>query len=573
MLADGGGPAMPVTPVGLVRWVLGRQRGRVVVGAVAGIAWMGSIALLPVALGGAIDGAVDGGSGSDVARWCTVLAAIVVAEAVAGVVRHRTAVLLYIRTRWLVERLLTRRVLDPRGGVDGEAGSLLSRAQTDAQAIGGISDLMCRGSGAVVTFLAVGIGMLLASPTLGLVVLVGLPPCLLVLAPLWRPYDRRATEQQARMADATSVAADSLAGLRVVKGLGGEPAVRGWFASSTAGVQASAVSLARLGSAWTALSGVIPGVFLAVVLWVGGRQVVDGALAPGELVTFTGLAVFLAIPLSTFAEVGDVWASGIAGARRVADVLNTAPAVDDDGAEGRPPVGGVVFDGVSHNRLDRFDLAVGDDEMVGVACTDSAAATALADLLARRVDPRRGVVAVGGVDVRSIPLHVLRAHAAVDDGHHPWLADGTLGDNVALGAPGVTDDRLVDALVVAAADELAARPAGVREQVGEGGSSLSGGQRQRVAMARAVAADAAVLVLDDPTSALDTVTEARFAERLAAARAGRATVILTVSPTVLAACDRVAFVADGRVAATASHAELLETTPAYRNLVAPEVDV
>ncbi|MGQ0680468.1 MAG: ABC transporter transmembrane domain-containing protein [Actinomycetota bacterium] len=144
-----------------------------------------------------------------------------------------------IRTRWLLERLLTRRVLDPAGFVPkGDTGSadpgrLLSLATSDASRVGGIADLMCRGSGALVSFLAVGIGMLYASPLLGMLVLLGLPPCMLILAPLWRPYEEQAAAQQASLAAASSVASDAVAGLRVVKGLGAEPQVRKWFGDAS----------------------------------------------------------------------------------------------------------------------------------------------------------------------------------------------------------------------------------------------------------------------------------------------------------------------------------------------------
>lgn len=566
------GPRHPVTGGGIVRWVLGRQRASIALGALAGIVWMGAIALVPVALGGAIDGAVQGGDGGDVALWAGVLAGVVLLEAGAAVVRHRAAVLLFARTRWLVERLVTRRVLDPQGGPDRDPGDLLSRARNDAQAVGVIADLMCRGTGAVVTFAAVGVGIVLISPLLGAIVLIGLPPCLLVLAPLWRPYERRAADQQTRMAAATSVAADSLAGLRTVKGLGGEPAVRGWFAAGTREVQHSAVSLARLAWAWNALSAVIPGVFLAAVLYLAGTQAADGELTTGGLVTLTGLAVFLAIPLSTLAEVGEVWASGLAGARRIAGVLTDPVAVPDPaGRAGTTDrevlLGGVVLDGVTYGPLTGLDLSVAAGELVGVACPRPEAATALADLLARRADPVAGTVAVGGSDVRTLAHDQVRAQVLVEDGHRAWLRDGTLGENLALAGPATPADRLVDALLTAAAEELLTRGDGLDAAIGDRGLALSGGQRQRVVLARAVAADPPVLVLDDPTSALDSVTEDRVARRLAAARTRSTTVVLTVSPTMLAACDRVVLLDDGRVVATGTHPDLLRSEARYRAAV------
>lgn len=575
VLADDEGPRAPVTAGRVVRWMLRRQRGRIAVGALAGIAWMGCIALLPVALGIAVNRIVDDSSAASVALVCALLGGVTLAQAGAGVVRHRSALLLYSRTRWLLERLLTRRVLDPRGGVDAEPGALLSLAEADAQRVGGIADLMCRGSGAVVSFVAVGVGMLVTSPLLGGLVLFGLPPCLLLLAPLWRPYDRRATEQQHRLADASAVAADITTGLRVVKGLGCEPGVRRWFLESTRLVRESAVSLARLDAAWKALSAAIPSLFLALTIWVGGHLALDGRLSPGALVSFTGLAVFLAIPLATFAEVGDVWATGWASARRIAHLLESPPAVDEgrhragDPAPVLPADASLRFEQVSHGPLRGLELDVRDGELLGVTTADPTVGSALRALVTRRADPSSGRVLVGGVDVRELTLDVVRAHVVTVDGHHPWLLDGTIADNIALGVPHANEEDLVRALFDAAGDDLLARRDGVELPIGERGRTLSGGQRQRVTVARALATSAPIVVLDEPTSALDVVTELRLLDRLVAARYGATTVLVTASAPALARCDRVVVIDGGRVRIQGRHEDLL-VDRAYRDLVAPE---
>jgi len=544
---------LPIGARALVMWALGAQRGWIMIGALAGIVWMSALAAIPVVLGVAIERGVVTGDARIVVWWVLALVGVVLVEAVAGVVRHHAAVRLYVRTRWLLEQQITRRVLDPGGGANDDAGSLVAHAENDAQKVGAIADLMCRGAGAVVTFVAVGVGMVLTSPLLGVIVLVGLPLSMGVLVPLWRPYSQRAVDQQATFAATSSTAADVLAGLRVVKGLGATATVRGWFATGVDDVERSAVRLARLTGAWQALTTVIPGVFLAVVLAVGGTLAVDGTLGVGELVAFTGVAVFLAIPLATLAEVGDVWASGLAGADRITSVLNEPIAVTDASTSATPPrSGGVVLDDVTCAPLRSLSLAIAEAEMVGVVCIDPPAADALVALLARRIEPDRGSILIGGVDVRTLSLDVSRSVVLVEVGHDPWLADASVADNVALGAPDASVGDIDAALWAAATEDVV-----VRGDVGDRGLSLSGGQRQRVAVARAVAADPLVLVLDDPTSSLDSITERRVIERVAATRRGRTTIVVSTSPTVLARCDRVVLIEAGAVARIGTHADLL----------------
>jgi ABC-type multidrug transport system fused ATPase/permease subunit len=206
--------------------------------------------------------------------------------------------------------------------------------------------------------------------------------------------------------------------------------------------------------------------------------------------------------------------------------------------------------------------------LVAIAAHDPGEATALADRLARFVASE---VTWGGVRLCDVRLDQVRARILVAD-HDSYLFAGPLRDILGT-RDGPDDDRVRAALHTASADDIVdALPAGLATEDGAHGWSLSGGERQRVRLARAQLAQPDVLVLVDPTSAVDAHTEARIAARLREARAGRTTVVFATSPLLLGQADLVAHLRDGRVVATGTHAELLAGDPGYRGLVSRDSD-
>lgn len=564
--ADTAGPTA-ATGQALVVWMLARHRGRIVVGAIAGIVWMGAGAVLPVALGAALDDAVRTGSPRAVVSWLIVLAATLAVQAVAAIARHHVALWLTHRSQWLLEQQLTCRVLDPRGGFNQPTGATVSLATSDTAAVAEIANLMCRGAGAVVTFTVVAVAMIVTEWRLGLLCVVGMPLALAALSPLWRPVRDRTSALQHRLAAASATAADTIGGLRVIKGLGAEKTARRWFRADADAVEVTALRASRLTNAWSAISTIVPGLVLAGVLWIAGPRVLDGGLSPGDLVAFTGLAAWLRNPLNTLSEVGQVWVSGMASAKRIAQRINTPRAVTDptDG----PALNGtaVRFDDVHHaDALRGASFTIGDGEHVAIVCANQRAAAAIVATLSRDVDVEQGTISVGGTDIAAVPLDAARCVIGVEP-HHSWLFAGTIADNLTLAAPDATPEVLTAALMAAAADDVLAGPDGLDRQLGERGAGLSGGQRQRVAIARRLVDNPAVVVLHDPTTALDTVTEQTLAERLQRHRQGHTTIILTASPTLTDACQRVILIDDGSVTATGTHRHLLATNSTYRTIL------
>jgi putative ABC transport system ATP-binding protein len=386
---------------------------------------------------------------------------------------------------------------------------------------------------------------------------------------LGKPLERRSGPEQERAAQASGVAADLVAGVRVLKGIGAEPAaVRRYTATSRAAL--AATLRANGAQAW--YSGAVlavNGLFLALVALVGGRLAAEGAITIGGLVSAVGLAQFLLGPLEIFGWVNGRFAQARASAARIAEVRSAAPAVSGGAAAVADGPGDLRIRGLRTPGLTvGLDLDVAAGETVGLVVPDPAVAAALLQVLGREQDPQAGSVELDGVDLAQVPPAAARA-AVIVAAHDARLFAGTVLENVLAGrsaGPGV-DPGVDRAMRAARADQVAdALPDGRDTEIAEQGSSLSGGQRQRVALARALAAQARVLVLHDPTTAVDAVTEARIAAGLREVRAGRTTLVLTTSPALLAAADRVV-VLDGARRAEGSHAELLHTDAAYRELV------
>jgi ABC-type multidrug transport system fused ATPase/permease subunit len=556
-LADAGTPDLR-SPLRFLLWVARGQLGMLAAGIFYGIVWMATLALVPALVGRAIDAVVAGADTGRLLAWSGLILAAGVAAAAAGILRHRAAVINWLAAAFRVQQLLVRQAGRLGGSLPRRVptGEVAAVGSHDAERIGGAIDIAARLSGALVSFVVVAVLMVRTSVTLGLVVVAGVPLLSAAVGPLLRPLHRRRARHRELVGDLTTVGADTVSGLRVLRGIGGEAAFSRRYAAASQEVRAAGVAAARVQSLLDAAEVALPGVFVVVVTWLGARLAVAGRISVGDLVAFYGYAAFLLLPVRTVIEGADKITRALVASRRAVEVLSLRPELAS-GSAAEPPPGSPLVDGPS-------GLVVRAGRLTAVVAGVPEQAAAIADRLGRFTDGDG--VRLGAVALADLPLEVVRRRILVSE-HDPRLFSGRLGGELdPTGAAPV--DRVLAAVHAAAADDvLEVLPGGLAAEVTERGRTFSGGQRQRLVLARALVADPEILVLVDPTSAVDAHTEARIADRLVAARRDRTTVVCTASPLLLDRADTVALVVDGRVVATGSHRELLAAEPRYRAVV------
>ena len=563
-VADPGDPDTR-SPARLLIWVGRQQRGTLLAGVLFGVLWMVAQALIPFAIGRAIQLGIVDKNNHDLAVWTLVLLGLGATQAAAGVMRHRMAVFNWIQASFRMAQLVAHHVARSGPAIRAElsTGEVVATVSNDAMRAGGAFEVTARLAGAFVAFIVVAFILLSSSVTLGLVVLVGVPVLVTLLTFVIKPLQTRQREQREEVGKLTALGADTAAGLRVLRGIGGEQAFYDRYKARSQEVRRAGVRVALPQATLDAAQVFIPGLFVVAVTWLGARFAVEGKIEVGELIAFYGYAAFLVIPLRTAAEAVDKITRSLVGARRMLNVLAVERHVDDpESPATEPPAGVLLAD-------PRSQLVVKPGELVCLVSADPAETSAIADRLGRFGD-EDGVV-LGEVRLADLPVETVRRRIVVSEAD-PVLFAGTLRHELdPWGHANGHDDHIWQAISIAnAEDVLEPLPEGLDAPVEERGRSFSGGQRQRLVLARALLSDAETLVLVEPTSAVDAHTEARIAERLREARAGKTTVIVTTSPLVLDRADRVVMFEGGRAVAEGTHRELLRSWPDYRYLVTRE---
>jgi ATP-binding cassette, subfamily B, bacterial len=474
--------------------------------------------------------------------------------------------------------------LPPAFHDEWQSGQLLSRATTDLSAIrrfAGFGTIFLVTN--VVTFIAVVALLIRLNWWLGLLTATVFLPVVAASTRFQQTYrvlSRRAQDQQGDLATYVEEAAT---GIRVLKALGRGDQAAGQHRGQALEVFGTELQKARLRSTFWAGLDLIPNALIGLLLLLGAIAVSRHELTLGGLVAFITLTLALVWPIESMGYILAGGQEAATAAQRIFEILDTQPAISSPagpqpGTTGRPAgrrprPARLVFDhvafcypGAEQPLLRDVSLAVEPGQTMVLAGATGSGKTTLLQLVPRLADVTSGAVLLDGTDVRRLPLPVLRSRVgcAFED---PTLFSASVRENVSYGAPDADDAAIEAALAMAQAGFVHDLPWGLDTRIGEQGMALSGGQRQRVALARAILARPALLILDDPLSALDVHTEAKVTKALSGLLAETTALVVAHRPSTVMLADKVALLRDGVIAATGTHAHLLATQPRYRELM------
>ena len=543
----------------LLRWLLRRAAVPVTLATLAACTSNIIQAIVPAFLGQALDAGIENGLNGRVWGIGALLLVLFVVYAIGDTMLSYFGVTAWMRTAFDVDRLVGRQISATGKDLSRQVstGEVATIIASDADYLGKFIEHLPALLGAAASFLVVAALMLRTSVSLGLIVILGMPLVAAIVTLVIRPLQKRQAVQREAQSAVTTITTDTVAGLRILRGIGGEDVFARRYRDASQELRRRGVEVASSQATLMTLQVLLPGLFAAIVVWVAARMAVAGSLTPGGLITFYGYTAYLSWPLWVFTSSVQDYTRAVVGARRLSRLLEVAPAAGSlverlnlDPAAAHPVSGDLVDTGSG--------LRLKEGRMTALVCPDPQVSADLATRLGRFTDAGP-TVTLAGRPLTTMPLEQVRASVVVS-GATAQLFTGTLREalDVRSGpdpqsaeledllraeterttgadvdqqvraqereAPG--DDRLIEAIGIAdAGDVLTSLSEGLAGMITEKGRSLSGGQRQRVALARALLTEAPTLVLIEPTSALDSHTEARVAAQVHRARTGRTTVV------------------------------------------------
>ncbi|WP_199034996.1 ABC transporter ATP-binding protein [Glycomyces salinus] len=417
---------------------------------------------------------------------------------------------------------------------------------------------------------------------LALIVAVAAVPLFLIGRGFFRNYLPAARKEQDQSGEVSSAAEESANGIRAIKALGRGPLMADRFEKEAEKLRVLGIRKNLIAAkSWSAF-GAIASTMLGSTLVIGAIMVANGQLTPGLLTAFIMLQLNLLWPIEAAGWVMAHGNEAMSAADRVYEVLDTEPtirdrpgakAVDRSSIRGKLAFEGVrfSFDDDDREVLRGVDLEVRPGETLAIAGRTGSGKTTLVSLPSRLNDPTGGRITLDGTDIRDLKLESLRS-VVTTAFEEATLFSMSVRENLALGRPNADEHDVEQAVRVAQAEFVYDLPYGLDTRIGEQGLSLSGGQRQRLALARAVVVRPAVLVLDDPLSALDVHTEELVEKALEQVLVDTTALVVVHRPSTVALADRVALLHEGRIAAIGTHSELMEGSPEYVDVLSAEAE-
>jgi ABC-type multidrug transport system fused ATPase/permease subunit len=538
-------------------WI-GRNQSRIILsGSFFGILSFACLASMPGFLGKAVQSIADHNQ-SALNKWALAIILLGAVQSVSSISRHRRGVGSWISAATRLKQIIARKASELGADLPRlvSTGEVVSVNNNDVERIARGFDNIPRLIGAIVSFFYVAILLIRSSPKIGLLVVICVPLMSLLVAPIIKPLQAREAEQRKKLSDSSNLAADTVAGLRVLRGIGGEELFLSRFREASQAVRRAAVRTAMIRSLLQALQIILPGVLVLVVILIGGNLVAEGKMKVGDLLSFYGYSAFLVLPLRVLTETAQRMTSAAVSAGRVVTLLSVK-TINKWGDDESPDPTGVLEDTLS-------GIAIMPGELLVVVSDNPISADTLCDRLGGYTDADS--VFLAGKPLTFFSRDAIRRTIYAQE-KEPAILSGTIGSIFSVPHSGRID--ITQAIDASSGEDIldSLEGEGLLAEVVERGRTLSGGQRQRLALARTLFVDAPITILDDPTSAVDAHTEARIASRIFELRRGMTTVVFSNSPLILDKADRVILLSKDVFQVEGTHHELLATSGEYRALV------
>ena len=554
-----------ITPWRLLGWLATRRPALAAAVLLSAVFSLGLLPIMPVFLTGAVDEGLTPRDWGALLAWSGALVTAGLVAAAGVVVHHRLTVWWREDAAYRVLQLTTRKINRLGANLRGQAttGTVVAVGISDVRRIGHAIEALAPTVGCVAGIAAVAVLLFDMSTALGATVLIGVIVVAAVTGPLLARLEGRYRSYREHIGVITERASDIVAGLRVLRGIGGEQRFNDSYRRDSQRLQDAGLRIAALGAWIQAIAQGAPLVLLGAVVWLSARLLTADTITVGQMVAAFGYTAGLLSPVGWLMSTAVTLIDGRVSCANICALLDLPEPVSPAAPHPGPPVGAELADPESGLVL-----------RSGLTAVVSTEPDTLMELFDRLGGLRPSRATFGDVPVMDIDPSELRRRVLVAD-HDAYLFAGTVSGTTAGTTAGTVSElakRLQTAIAVAAAtDVVSALPSGIATELGNQAHVLSGGQRQRLRLARALAADHEVVLAIEPTSAVDSNTEARIAARVTAARVAKTTIVATTSPLWLDRADTVAYLRRGRVAAVGTYPDLLATCPEFRAAVSREL--